>query len=54
MSGTLLAASPEDCRKAPAQHKTSCYEKALDKVLAEQGSEATLRDRTDHTTRMAP
>ncbi len=40
----LPAAPAEDCGQAPSQRRTSCYEKALDKVLAEQGTEAA-RDR---------
>ena len=36
------AAPAEECGKAPSEGKASCYEKALDKVLAEQGTEAAL------------
>ena len=38
----LPAAPAEECGKAPSEGKASCYEKALDKVLAEQGTEAAL------------
>jgi len=38
----LPATPAEDCGQAPAQRKTSCYEKALDKLLAGQGTEAAL------------
>ena len=38
----LPAAPAEECGKAPPEGKATCYEKALDKVLAEQGTEAAL------------
>ncbi|MGI8425674.1 MAG: hypothetical protein ACR2M4_03565 [Actinomycetota bacterium] len=38
----MPATPAEDCGQAPAQRKTSCYEKALDKLLAGQGTEAAL------------
>jgi hypothetical protein len=38
----LPAAPAEECGKAPPEGKASCYEKALDAVLAEKGTEAAL------------
>jgi hypothetical protein len=38
----LPAAPAEQCGKAPPEGKASCYEKALDAVLAEKGTEAAL------------
>ena len=36
------AAPAEECGKAPPEGKASCYEKALDGVLADKGTEAAL------------
>jgi len=41
-AGAAPETPAEDCGQAPAQRKTSCYEKALEKVLAKQGTEAAL------------